>query len=586
MFFQTNILTVTVLSYMLIKFIPAIGWLRNYPREHLSGDLNAGVTVGIMLIPQGLAYALIAGLPPIYGLYAALVPVLIYALFGTSGQLAVGPVAMVSLLVATGVSDFAPSGSAEYIQMAILLAFLVGLIQFLLGILRFGFITNFLSHPVLSGFTSAAALVIGLNQLKHLVGLPIPRSGGVFEILKYVAVHVAQIQIPTLVIGLAGIAIILILRRLTPRFPGALIAVIVATLAVWTMELEGVGVAIVGSVPVGLPVPSISFFSVNAIRELLPIALAISLVGFMESIAVAKAFASKNRTTINPSQELTALGLANMAGSLFHSYPTTGGFSRSAVNDQAGAKTPLASLVSAGIVGLTLLFLTPLFHFLPKALLASIVMVAVVGLVDVREIRFLWRSNRSDLALLALTFVSTLVLGIEKGILIGVASSVLTFIYQASRPHMARLGRIDGSDVYRNIERYSEAHIDRGIAIFRIDASLFFGNVEFVRDALSDFLDSNDTTKVLILDLYPVNRIDSSAQHAMFDLHRKLSDGNVHLLLSGVKGPVRDAFENSGLSTLLGEDAFFLRIDDANQRALAIAGSYLDDGPAEDNSAS
>jgi len=566
---------------MLTKLIPATGWLRNYPREHLSGDLNAGVTVGIMLIPQGLAYALIAGLPPIYGLYAALVPLLIYALFGTSGQLAVGPVAMVSLLVASGVSALAPSNSAEYIQMAILLAFLVGTIQFLLGVFRFGFITNFLSHPVLSGFTSAAALIIGLNQLKHLVGLPIPRSNNVFEIVGYVGSNFADIQPQTLLIGLSGIFLILLVRMFSKRIPGALIAVVAGTVAVWMMDLDSVGVAIVGTVPAGLPVPSISFISIDMARELLPIALAISLVGYMESIAVAKAFASKNKTSINPSQELTALGLANVVGAIFQSYPTTGGFSRSAVNDQAGAKTPLASLVSAAIVGLTLLFLTPLFHFLPKALLASIVMVAVVGLIDFAEVRFLWRANRTDFALLLLTFASTLAFGIEEGILIGVSFSMLSFVYQASRPHVARLGRLEGEDVYRNIERYPDAVVDDDIAVFRIDASLFFGNVAFVRDRLYTLLNDEKDIRVLILDLYPVNRIDSSALHALFELNELLAERKVYLLFSGVKGPVRDAFKAGGLLRVVGEDALFPKIHLACAKARTLANAYLEEGNEE-----
>jgi len=560
---------------MLSRFIPALEWAPCYDRANLSGDLNAGLTVGVMLIPQGLAYALIAGLPPIYGLYAALVPIVIYALFGTSGQLAVGPVAMVSLLVATGVAELAPQGTDEYITLAILLAFMVGVIQLALGLLRFGFITNFLSHPVLSGFTSAAALIIGLNQLKNLTGIPIPRSNSVFEILYEAGAGISATHLPTLAMGLGGVLVIVGLRKWSRRIPGGLIAVVLATAITALLALHDSGVAIVGDVPAGLPAPTVAFLDWGAMSDLLPIALAISLVGYMESIAVAKSFAAKHRATIEPSQELTALGMANLVGAFFQSYPTTGGFSRTAVNDQAGSVTPLASLISAAIVGLTLLFLTPLFTYLPKALLAAIVMVAVFGLLDIKEMRFLWKSNRTDLALLLITFLATLLLGIEQGILIGVGMSMLSFVYQASRPHMARLGRMPGLDAYRNIERFPEVDTVDGIAIFRIDASLFFGNVEHIKDGLSDLLEEEPDTRVLILDLYPVNRADSTAIHALMDIHRRLEERGIGLLLSGVKGPVRDAFERSGFTERIGSDAFFMRIHDACHEAQRRLNPYL-----------
>ena len=560
---------------MLSRFIPALDWGPKYDRALLSGDLNAGLTVGVMLIPQGLAYALIAGLPPIYGLYAALVPIVVYAFFGTSGQLAVGPVAMVSLLVATGVSELAPTGSDDYVTLALLLALMVGVIQLALGLLRFGFITNFLSHPVLSGFTSAAALIIGLSQLKNLTGIPIPRSNSIFEILATAATQIGQLHVPTLAMGVGGIMLIVIMRRISKRLPGGLLAVIIGTFLSFALGLADAGVAIVGDVPAGLPVPRVDFLSWSAAMDLLPIALAISLVGYMESIAVAKSFASKHRDTIEPSQELTALGMANIAGAFFLSYPTTGGFSRTAVNDQAGARTPLASMISAAIVGLTLLFLTPLFTYLPKALLASIVMVAVFGLLDIKEVRYLWKSNRTDLMLLLVTFAATLLMGIEQGILIGVALSMLSFVYQASRPHMARLGKMPGQEAYRNVERFPDVERADGIAIFRIDASLFFGNVEHIKDGVDDLLAREPETQFLILDLYPVNRVDSTAMHALSDMHRRLQEQGVTMLFSGVKGPVRDAFARSGLADTLGQEAFFMRIHDACHDAQRRLNTYL-----------
>ncbi len=560
---------------MLSRHIPSLSWIPGYSRDNLSEDLNAGLTVGVMLIPQGLAYALIAGLPPIYGLYAALVPLLVYAFLGTSGQLAVGPVAMVSLLVATGVSSLSPSGVDEYVALALMLAFLVGAIQLALGLMRFGFITNFLSHPVLSGFTSAAALIIGLSQLKHLTGIPLGRSKNIFGILLEAGSRIGELHLPTLAMGVGGILLILVIRRWAPRIPGGLLAVVAGTALVALLGLDENGIKIVGKVPAGLPMPSFAFFTASALSDLLPIALAIALVGYMESIAVAKSFAAKHKASIDPSQELTALGLANLVGSFFHAYPTTGGFSRTAVNDQAGSKTPLSSIISALIVGLTLLFLTPLFTSLPSALLASIVMVAVFGLIDLKEIRFLWKTNRTDLLLLLVTFVATLLLGIEEGILVGVSLSLLAFVYQASRPHMARLGRLAGEESYRNVERFPDVEIDEGVAIFRIDASLFFGNVEHVRDALGDLLEQEPDTRFLILDLYPVNRIDSTAVHALSDIHRRLIERGVTLFFSGVKGPVRDTLARSGLTDSLGDDAFFSRIHDACMEAHRRVNTYL-----------
>jgi len=556
--------------------IKVAGWLRSYDREHLSGDLNAGITVGVMLIPQGLAYALIAGLPPIYGLYAALIPLIVYAIFGSSGQLAVGPVAMVSLLVAAGVGQLAETGSSAYIELAVLLALMVGLIQLILGLMRFGFITAFLSHPVLSGFTSAAALIIGMAQLKHLIGVPIPGGKNVFEMATFAFQNAASIQPVTFAIGLAGIVLIWILKKRSPKIPGGLIAVVLATALVYLMRLDLEGVAIVGAVPAGLPAPSLSFLSMEHVQHLLPTALAIALVGYMESIAVAKAFASKHGYAIDPSQELVALGLANVAGSFFRSFPTTGGFSRSAVNHQAGAKTGLASVTSAAVVGLTLLLFTSLFTYLPNALLASIVIMAVAGLVDVAEVKYLWRVNRTDLALLAITFAATLLLGIEEGIGVGVALSLLSFIQQASRPHMARLGQLPGAEVFRNVDRFPDAEIIPGVVIFRVDASLFFGNVDVVHDAIEDVMRDPTDTRVLILDLYPVNRIDSTALHSLAKMQTNLKDRGVTLLFSGVKGPVRDAMLKSGLTEQVGKGHFFDNIFGASQTARRLMNAYLE----------
>jgi len=382
----------------LSRFIPSLHWLPAYNSDQLQGDLSAGLTVGVMLIPQGMAYAMIAGLPPVYGLYASTIPLILYALLGTSRQLAVGPVAMVSLLTAAGVATLAEPGSDTYIALAIALALMVGIIQFLLGAFRLGFLVNFLSHPVVSGFTSAAALIIGFSQLKHLLGISLPKGGHVHEILLAAVRQIDQVHLPTFLLGAGGILVILVARRIDRRIPAPLLAVLLGILAVSILGLDQLGVRIVGEIPVGLPSLSLPALNGSVIQSLLATALAISLVSFMESIAVAKAIQSRHRVDeLDPNQELIALGAANIGGAFFQSYPVTGGFSRTAVNDQAGARSGLASIISAGLILLTLLFLTPLFHNLPNAILAAVIMVAVFGLIDYKEVIHLWHTDRSDL---------------------------------------------------------------------------------------------------------------------------------------------------------------------------------------------
>ena len=551
------------------NFLPLLSQLSDYGRDELRGDLSAGLTVGVMLIPQGMAYALIAGLSPIYGLYASLVPLVLYAVFGTSRQLAVGPVAMVSLLVAAAVAPIADGNTQLYVGLALLLSLMVGVLQFGLGAARFGFLVNFLSHPVLSGFTSAAALIIGLSQLKHLLGIDLPRSNFIHEILWAAGTRIGNVHPTTLLLGLGSILLLVGLRRWNRSIPGALVAVVVTTVAVWALGLAQQGVAIVGGVPSGLPSPSMPPLDWGYVQQLAPSALAIGLVGFMESIAVAKVYASRHRYEVDANQELIGLGLANIAGAFFSAYPTTGGFSRTAVNDEAGAQTNLAAIFSAGIIALTLLFLTPLFYYLPKAVLAAIIMVAVAGLVDWEEARYLWRVDRRDFGLMALTFVATLSLGIEQGILVGVIVSLIVVIYESSTPHTAIMGRLPDTETYRNLKRNPEAMTRSHVVIVRMDADLYFANVSTFQDLLLD-LDVNDPAlRAIVVDMYPVNQIDSTATHALHDVIETCRRNGVELYLAGVKGPVKDVLDVAGLSEELGEDRFFLEVHDAVEAAEA-----------------
>ena len=546
------------------QFIPALEWLPNYNKENFKGDLSAGLTVGVMLIPQGMAYAMIAGLPPIYGLYASTVPMIIYAFFGTSRQLAVGPVAMDSLLTAAGVSAIAAVGSDAYISLAISLAIMVGAIQLLLGIFRLGFLVNFLSHPVISGFTSAAALIIGLSQLKHLLGIDIPRTNHIYEIIKYAFDKFDQINWETFAIGVGGIVLIKTVKKINKAIPGPLVVVLFGILAVWGFGLVDKGVKIVGTVPSGLPkfgLPQLDFASMEL---LIPTALAIALVSFMESIAVAKAVQSKHKNyKVVPNQELIALGLSNLGGALFQSYQVTGGFSRTAVNDQAGAKTPIAAIISASLIVLTLLFLTPLFYFLPKAVLASVIMVAVFGLIDTKEAKSLWHSNRTDFWMLVVTFIATLSFGIQQGIGVGVILSLAMVIFRTTRPHTAILGRVPGTSLYRNVDRFEGLEQREDMIILRFDAQLYFANCNFFKETLENILIENEKLKVLILDCESVNQMDSSAVHALEEVIDDYRANGKDIYFSAVKGPVRDALTKAHLMEKIGANNFFMSKQEA-----------------------
>lgn len=548
------------------KYLPFLSWLPGYDKNNLKGDLSAGLTVGVMLVPQGMAYALIAGMPPVYGLYASTIPLILYALLGTSRQLAVGPVAMVSLLTASGVGVLADAGSGTYIALAITTALLVGVFQFALGLFRLGFMVNFLSHPVISGFTSAAAIVIGLSQLKHLFGISMPKGERLHEILLAAAQNISNTHWLTLGIGIGAIALIQGLKKWKKSFPGSLVAVVLGILLVWGLGLHEQGVKIVGKVPGGLPEFGLPEFTGDSIKQLIPVALAIALVGFMESIAVAKAMQARHRNyKLDANQELIALGAANIGGAFFASFPVTGGFSRTAVNDQAGARTGLATLISAFLILITLLFLTPLFEFLPNAILAAVIMVAVVGLIDYKEAIHLWHSNRSDFAMWMVTFLATLFIGIEQGIGLGVVLSLALVIYRTTRPHVAVLGRVPGSFFYRNVERFPNLETRPDVLIMRFDAQLYFANVNYFKEVIDDLvMQKGDGLRAIILNAESINNLDSSGAHAIEEILDQYQKLGISVLFVSVKGPVRDAMAKAGLIDKIGADYFFL----SNQQAV------------------
>ena len=547
------------------RLIPILEWLPNYTRSRFKGDFIAGITVAIILIPQGIAYALIAGLPPIYGLYCALVPQLVYAVFGSSRQVAIGPVAMDSLIVATGVSTLALAGSDSYIAIAILLAFMVGGIQFLLGVFRLGFVVNFLSKPVISGFTSAVALTIGINQFRNLFGVDFIQSDQIQYVLEDIWFTITDFNSHTTIIGLISVTVIIILRKINKKIPNALIVVVAGILTIRYFGNDFVDVAIVKDIPSGLPSFSFPELDISQMKELLPIALTLVMVGYLETISIGKSLEAKqDEYKIRPNQELMALGLSNMIGSWFKAYPSTSSFSRSAINQESGATTGMASLVSVFMVLITLLFLTPLFYHLPKTVLAAIIIVAVFGLVNIKEAIFLWKANNLDFWLLIATFFSTLLFGIEYGIMIGVGLSLIILIFRTSRPYVAELGKVPDSDFYRNRERFTEVIVDNEVLVFRFDAQLFYANSSYFIETLELMVEAKGAhLKLIVLDAESINRVDSTGVEMLKERIRFYHKKGILFYFAGVKGPVRDYLFRGKILDIITLDHFYMRVNGA-----------------------
>ena len=571
----------------LTQFVPIIGVIRNYKRDDLSGDLIAGLIVAIMLIPQGMAYALLAGLPPQQGLYASILPVLLYGVFGTSRYLAVGPVAIVSLLTAASVGALAEGGSAEYVQIAITLAFLVGIFQTAMGLFRAGFLVNFLSHPVISGFSSAAAIVIGFSQVKSLLGISIPRSEHFYEQVIDVIRHLPNINWITFSMGIAGIFILLFFKQQLPALltqrgvthqlatpisnSAPLLIVLLGALLVMLFQLDqSADVGIVGAVPAGLPQFTQPNFDFGTWQTLLATALAISFVGYMESYSVAKSLASRRRSRtsqrekVTANQELIALGLANIGATFTGGYPVTGGFSRSLVNFSAGARTTVASIITAILIGISVLFLTPLFYYIPKTMLAAIILVAVSGLFDAKTMQHVWQYNKRDAAALFVTFFAVLGLGVENGIIVGAVTSLIMFIARTSNPHVAIIGRLPNSDFYRNVKRHNVQTWPE-VAMLRIDASLYFANTKLFEDTIAEIVASQCELKHLILVGTAINDVDYTAVEELEAIWQELHTLGIELHLAAFKGPVLDRLANSHLLHHLGDDHVHLTTHAAMQ---------------------
>ncbi len=547
------------------QHIPILQWLPNYKKAWLKNDLFAGLTIGVILIPQGIAYAIIAGLPPIYGLYTAMIPQIVYAILGTSRQLAVGPAAMDSLIVASGISVLAATGSEHFIVLAILLAFMVGFFQLLFGLFHLGFLVNFLSKPVISGFTSGSAVIIAVNQLGNLFGMEVDRSNQMHILLIEILHKFSEIHWPTALIGLAGIIMLFVFKKINEKIPAALMVVVIGILIVYAFKLDQAGILILGEIPRGLPKFIIPSFDMALMEELSGLALTLGLIGFMEAISIAKSVEVKhNSYQVNANKELIALGFGNMVGSFFQTFPATAGFARTAVNDQSGAKTPLSSLIAALIIAMSLLFLTPTFFFLPKAILAAIIIVAAFGLLDFSMPKNLLSYNRRDLIILNSTLFITVFVGIKEGILFGIVLSLAMLIYKSTKPHMAVLGNVPGTHFYRNINRFDDVIIQEEILIVRFDAQLYFANTQYFKDKLKEFaLEKGPSLKLLIIDGESLNALDSSAIYALEEVHDYFSSRDITLAFTGLKGPVRDALVKSKLMKKIRYDHCFMSIQEA-----------------------
>ncbi|GLO70033.1 sodium-independent anion transporter [Phaeobacter inhibens] len=546
---------------LLTRYVPLLTWGREYDRLTLTNDLIAAVIVTIMLIPQSLAYALLAGLPPEAGLYASIVPILLYAVFGTSRALAVGPVAVVSLMTAASLSQITAQGSMGYAVAALSLAALSGAILLAMGLLRLGFLANFLSHPVIAGFITASGVLIATSQIKHLLGIS-AEGHTLPELILSLLEHLPQLNWPTALIGGAATVFLFWVRRgLNPTLrrlgigarlagfltkAGPVAAVVVTTLAVWGLGLAERGVKIVGAVPQALPPLTLPDLSQDLLAQLLLPAVLISVIGFVESISVAQTLAAKRRQRIDPDQELIGLGTANLGAAFTGGFPVTGGFSRSVVNFDAGAETPAAGAFTAVGLAIAAVALTPLIYFLPKATLAATIITAVMGLVDFSILRKSWGYSKADFAAVLTTIALTLLMGVEAGVSAGVVLSILLHLYKSSRPHIAEVGRVPGTEHFRNILRH-EVETHPGLLTLRVDESLFFANARFLEDCIHRRVADDPQIDHVVLQCSAINDIDLSALESLEEIMHRLSEMGVMLHLSEVKGPVMDRLRRGAL---------------------------------------
>ncbi len=546
-----------------LKFLPFMGWLGELKnKDTLRADLIAGITVALVLVPQSMAYAQLAGLPVYYGLYASFLPPMVAALFGSSRQLATGPVAVVSLMTAAALGPLAAGNPEGYLAYAVLLAFMVGAFQLFLGVFRLGVLVDFLSHPVVLGFTNAGAIIIATSQLSKLFGVTVEKAEHHYEtVMRVVEAAMAHTHMPTLWMGLLSIAIMYGLKKYLPKIPNVLVAVAITTVLAWYTDFKGAGGAVVGSIPEGLPGFALPVFDWDVMQQLIATAITISLIGFMEAIAIAKAMAARTRQRLDTNQELVGQGLSNMVAGCFSGYPGSGSFSRSAVNINAGAETGFSSVVTGIVVGVTLLFLTPLLYHLPQATLASVIIMAVINLVKFKPIVHAYKAQPHDGIVAVITFVLTLAVAphLDQGIIVGVLLSIGLFLYRTMRPRVAVVSRYpDGT--MRDILVHPELPTSPKISVLRFDGSLYFANAGYFETKVLEVVAANPELRYIIIDASAINQLDATGEEVLYHLAARLKTNGIELLIAQMKKQFMDTIRRTKVIQKIGEEHFFSRV--------------------------
>ncbi len=553
-------------------FLPS--WLKHYKKTQLNGDLIAGIIVAVVLVPQSMAYGMLAGLPPEVALYSSVLPLILYAAFGSSRTLAVGPVGLMSLMTGATIIELGIVSVDEMVSTAHTLALLVGVILLLMRAVRLGAIINFLSHPVISGFVSASAIIIALSQMKHMLGLELPRGLPAYDTFYRIITQISQLNYVTTIIGVSSLLLLWAFK--TPLVSllkkkgssegviqfisksGPLAAVAVSTFSVYYLSLDSQhGVSIIGAIPAGLPNIILPRLELELIQRLLPNALLIALIGYLESVSIAKSMASQKRQKIDSNKELIGLGTANIASAISGGYPVAGGFGRSMVNFSAGANSPLASIITAGIVGLTLAALTPLFFFLPKAALGAIIVLAVLPLIDTHMLKHAWRYDRADAFSMLITFFTVLTIDVESGIIAGTIISIALYLHRSSQPHIAIVGQVGDTEHYRNINRH-KVKTDKEILALRVDENLYFANTNYLEDTIMQLVADNKSINHIVLICSSISFIDTSALESLDSILYRLEKANIQLHLAEIKGPVMDKLRSTAFLKKIGQDNVFL----------------------------
>ena len=550
---------------ILKNFIPILKWLPKYKKKNFYFDFLAGINVGILLIPQGMAYALIAGLPPIYGLYAALTPQIVYAILGTSRQLAVGPVAIDSLIVASGLGIISISNPEQYILMAISLAFIVGSFQIIMALFRFSFITNLLSKPIINGFVSALAIIIGFSQLKYLLGISLSQTSIIQNILIDIYNNINQINLPTLYLGLSSIFIILFVKKYKPKFPIYFIILILGTFISYIFNLKKIGIDVVGNIPKGLPEFKIPLLNYDIIIDLFKIGITLAILGYIHAISIAKKIEEKhNYYKINTNQELFALGMSNIIGSFFQSYPISGGLSRSAVNDESGAKSGISAIISAFIVALIIIFFTSYLYYLPKTILSAIIIVAVFNLIDYKFPRKLFSNYIDEFFLLNITFFVTIFYGIIGGILIGILISILIITLRFNKSNFSLKKKIKNLMNYASIISVSDIHQKKSnILILELKGQLFYGNQSFLKSFIEKKTINFSSLNTLIFDIKNLYHIDDSGSESFCQIIKKLNNRKIKVIISGFNKKKKGFKFDKNLIKCIKKDNIFISTNKA-----------------------